>query len=163
LAAHVLWHPTGLRFGFRLLFIALKLEFQQREEEKGLINYPALTINRHTDHITIEIYRKLTSTDAAIHCKSNHPMKHEIAACCYLINTVNNLPITAHKKKHELHDIKSKTKNSGFPTRIIRSLYDTMMHKKPNRQKKTNKQTNKQKQKKKWISFTYHSPLTKKK
>ena len=41
-----------------LLFIVWKLEFKQTEEEKGLITCLDLTINRHTDHITIEIYRE---------------------------------------------------------------------------------------------------------
>ena len=76
------------------MFIVLKLAFKQTEEEKRLITYLDLTTNRHTDHITIEIYRKLTSTDTAIHYISNHPMEHEIAACRCIINTVNNLLIT---------------------------------------------------------------------
>ena len=80
------------------MFIVLKHEFKQREEEKGLINYLVLTINRHTDHITIEIYRKLTSTDTTIHYISNRPLEHKMAACMYLINTVNNLPITVQIK-----------------------------------------------------------------
>jgi len=45
-------------------------------------------------------------------------------------------------------------RNNAFQTRIIRRLYDTMMHKKPN-SKKTHK--------KKWITLTYHRPVIKKK
>jgi hypothetical protein len=36
------------------------------------MNYLDLTINRHTDHITTELYRKPTRTDTTIHYISNH-------------------------------------------------------------------------------------------
>lgn len=80
------------------MFITLKLEFKQTKEEKGLINYLDLTANRHTDHITIELYRKFTSTDTTIHYTSNHPMDTNSGLFIHLIYTVHTLPITDTNK-----------------------------------------------------------------
>lgn len=51
-----------------------------------------MTINRHTNHITIEIYRKPTSIDTTIHYTSNHPTEHKTAAYRYLIKRFNTQP-----------------------------------------------------------------------
>ena len=85
----------------------MKLEFKKNSGRKraNYVLYLDLTINSHNDHIPTEIYRKLTSADAAIHYVSNRRMEHEIAACRYLINIVNNLPITDANKKHDITSI----------------------------------------------------------
>jgi hypothetical protein len=77
-----------------------------------------MTVHRQPDHITIEIYSKQTSTDTTIHLTPTHPMEHKIAACRYLINRINTLPITDINKKQEINNIII-TKKNGFLTQII--------------------------------------------
>jgi len=78
-----------------------------------------LTINRHTNHITIEIYRKPTSSDTTIHYTSNHPMEHKIAANRCLIKKNQRPALTDTSKEQELNDVTIEANNNGFPTQVI--------------------------------------------
>jgi hypothetical protein len=78
----------------------MEIEFKPTQEENGPISYLALTINRHTDHFTVEKYRKPTNIDTTIHYTPNHPMEHKIGACRCLVKRTFTLPITQTKSKN---------------------------------------------------------------
>jgi hypothetical protein len=130
----------------------IEIEFKPIQEENGRIIHLALTVNRHTDHFTVEKYRKPTSIDTTIHYTSNHPMEHKMAACRYLVNRTFTLPITQINKEQALNNVLIITRNNGFQTQLIQRLHDTMTHK--GQKEHNNKQT--------WVTFTYQIPLARK-
>jgi hypothetical protein len=56
------------------------LEFKLSSEENETINYLDLSINRETNNMNLNIYRKPTYIDIAIHSSSNDPYDHKLAA-----------------------------------------------------------------------------------
>ena len=130
------------------------LQFKMSTEENNLTNYLDLSIHRN-DNIDIGIYRKPTCTDTTIQFSSNHPYEHKMAPFNYYINRMITLPITEQQKQQEWGIIREIVRNNGFPTYIIQDLKKLISKKQ--KQNITNCIN-----KKKWIKFTYHSPLTKK-
>ena len=47
---------------------------------KNSIDFLDLSITRTHNKLTIDIYRKPTTTNTTINCMSNHPLEHEMAA-----------------------------------------------------------------------------------
>ena len=70
------------------------------------------------------------------------------------------LPLTKQSKQHEWKTILTVAHNNGFPTHIIHSLQKILKVKKQQQQQKLLTLT--AQQNKKWIVFTYHSPLIRK-
>ena len=68
------------------------LSFKLITEHKNSINFLDMTIDRKGNKLEIGIYRKETSTDSTIHCTSNHPIEHKMAAFRYYINRLLTLP-----------------------------------------------------------------------
>jgi hypothetical protein len=68
-----------------------QLEFKISREENETINYLDLSINRKTN-VNLNIYRKPTYIDIAIHFSSNHPYDHKSAAFKYNINRMITMP-----------------------------------------------------------------------
>jgi len=62
------------------------LEFKITEEENNNLNYLDLTIHRHNNKLSKEIYRKPTQTDVTIHFTSNHPFEQKPEAFIFYIN-----------------------------------------------------------------------------
>jgi hypothetical protein len=62
------------------------------KEENSTLNYLDLSINRNTNSIHTEIYRKPTLTDVNVQFSSNHPIEHELAAFNFYINIMLTLP-----------------------------------------------------------------------
>ena len=117
-----------------------------------------LTLHRNETNITIDIYRKPTTTITIIHNNSNHPQEHKEAALRFLLNRLHNLTLTEKQKtkgmgKHSLH---SQTK--WIRTNTIIKL-DTRIR---NRTKYTNLNTQVQSNDKKWAVFTFYSPRIRK-
>jgi hypothetical protein len=136
------------------------LQFKLSAEENNLINYLDLAIYRNNSNIELGIHRKPTSTDTTIHFTSNHPYEHKLAAFNYYINRMLILPITKQSKQQEWKTILTIARNNGFPTHTIHSLMKKLKIKKQQQQQKP---LNPMAQhNRKWVVFTYHSPLVRK-
>jgi hypothetical protein len=62
----------------------------------------------------VDVYRKPTTTDTALHVTSNHPMDHKLAVYCFLINQVNHLPLSSDRKVQGMNVIVRVLRNIGF-------------------------------------------------
>ena len=127
--------------------------FKMSTEENKLTNYLDFSIHRNDNNIDIGIYRKPTCTDTTIQFSSNHPYEHKVAAFNYYINRMIMLSIMEQSKQQEWKIVFEIARKNGFPTHIIHDLKKKMITKKQ-KQNITTTQRNK-----KWITFTYHSPL----
>jgi hypothetical protein len=67
------------------------------------------------------------------------------------------LPITKESKQQEWKTILTIARNNAFPTHTIHNLKKKLKAKKQQQQQKILKLT--PQQSKKWVVFTYHSPL----
>jgi len=105
------------------------LEFQITEEENNNINYLDLTIHRHNNKLSKEIYRKPTHTDVTMHFTSNHPFEQKLTAFIFYINSMITLPITEQAKQQEWNTILTIAKNNGFPLHIIHNLRNKLITK----------------------------------
>ena len=137
------------------------LQFKLTTEENNIINYLDLTICRNNSNIELGIYRKPTSTDTTIHFTSNHPYEHKLAAFNHYINRMLTLPITKQSQQQEWKAILTIARNNGFPTHIIHNLKKKLEAKKQNQQQQEPLTPTVQHHKK-WVAFTYHSPLIRK-
>jgi hypothetical protein len=70
------------------------------------------------------------------------------------------LPITKESKQQEWKTILTIARNNGFPTHIIHNLKKKLKAKKQQQQQKP--PTSTAQHGKKWVVFTYHSPLIRK-
>ena len=89
-------------------------------------------------------------------CVGLHPtihLKRKLTALIFYINRVKTLQITEQAKQQGWNTIITIAKNNGFPLHIIHNLKNKLITK---TQHTFTTQTH---QKKKWITFTYHSPL----
>jgi hypothetical protein len=75
------------------------LTFKPTAEENNAVNYLYLTITRQNNSLGINIFRKPTTTDTTIHYPSNHPMEHKLAAFRFMIDRLNNLPLTPETRQ----------------------------------------------------------------
>jgi hypothetical protein len=125
-------------------------EFKLSEEENNTINYLNLSIHRNTNSVDLVIYRKTIHTDVTIHSSSNLPLEHKIAAFNFYINTILTLPITKQAKQQEWKIILTIAQNNRLQLHIIHNLKKKLIP------------TTTTKQTKKWVTFSYHSPLIRK-
>jgi len=105
------------------------LEFKITEEANNNINYLYLTIHRHNNKLSIEIYRKPTQTDVTMHFTYNQPFEQKLAASVFYINRMIMLPITEQAKQQEWNAIRTIAKNNGFPLHIIHNLRNKLITK----------------------------------
>jgi hypothetical protein len=137
------------------------LEFKITKETNNSINYLDMTINRSINGIEISVYRKPTSTDITIQHTSNHPQDHKNAAYRYYINRMITLPNTKKAKSQERQYILNTARQNGFPSHTITNIEKKIIAKHGEDKESTIIDTERQSQKK-WITFTYHSPLIRK-
>ena len=62
------------------------IKFNPSHETKNTVHFLDLQITRDTHNLHINIYRKPTATDTAIHYTSNHPQEHKTAAYRYYLS-----------------------------------------------------------------------------
>jgi hypothetical protein len=98
-------------------------------ETDGTINFLDLLIHRKNTNIEIEIYRKPTTTNTIIHCTSNHPYEHKIAAFRFLLNRMQHLPLTPQYKQKEWRNILHIAKTNGYPLSVITKLNTQIQNK----------------------------------
>jgi hypothetical protein len=118
-------------------------------------------IYQNNTNLEIGIFRKPTSADTTIHFRSNHPLEHKLAAFNYYINRTLTLPITVQQQQQEWNTIQTIARNSGFPNPILQRL-KTKLENRKQKQQQQSPITPTTQQKKKWVTFTYHSPLIRK-
>jgi hypothetical protein len=126
-------------------------------ETNYTINFLDLNITRTPTGLSIDIYRKPTTTDTTINYLSNHPIEHKMAAYRYHIDRMFALPLTNHQRKQEWAHITLMAHNNNFPMYLLEKLKHTAQNKQeypPTPHKKENKI--------KWASFTYSTPLIRK-
>jgi hypothetical protein len=87
------------------------LSFKHELEDNGNIVFLDLTLHRNETNITIDIYRKPTTTSTVIHSNSNHSQEHKEAVFRFLLNRLHNLPLTEQQKQKRMgqHPSHSKT------------------------------------------------------
>ena len=117
-----------------------------------------LSVTRNHSNLTIDIYRKPTTTDITIHYKSNHPAQHKMGAYRFLFNRLYQLPLSQKQRLHEMKIIHQIAKNNGYPINIIERLNSQIKNKFENPH--TTPQT--QQKTKKWAIFEYHDPIIQK-
>lgn len=59
-------------------------QFKSIHKTNVTVNFLDLLIHQNTQRLGIDIYRKATFTDTAIHFTSNHPVEQNLAACRFL-------------------------------------------------------------------------------
>ena len=109
-----------------------------------------LSIHRNNSNLQIGIYRKPTQTDTT----SNHPLEHKLEAYNFYLNRMLTILITEKARQQEWNIICPIPRNNGFPLQIIHNLKNKLILK----TQKT-ESTLTQTQQKKWITFTYYSPI----
>lgn len=105
------------------------------------INFLDLLVTRNHNNLTIDIHRKPTTTDTTIHCKSNHPTQHKLAAYRFLFNRLYKLPLTKKQQQKEKDIIHQIARNNGYIKQMIEQLNRRIQNKIEN--KKEKKFTNK--------------------
>jgi len=98
------------------------LELKISQEKNNTINYLHLSVNRISNSVQLNIYRKPTYMDITIHLTSNHPFDQKIAAFIFYINRMTKMPIMEQAKKQEWNKIITMAQNIGIPKYIIHGL-----------------------------------------
>jgi hypothetical protein len=98
------------------------ITFKVETEDRKVINYLDLNINRTDNKFNLGIYRKPTAVDITINFTSNHPYMQKLAAFQYLIHRLNSLPITLEAKEKERQGIVTTPNNNNFQIHIIHQL-----------------------------------------
>jgi hypothetical protein len=126
-----------------------KIKFTIEKEENSKINFLDLSISRISNRMELAIYRKPTTTDLIIHNDSCHPLEHKKNAINYLLNRINQYPITSKNKKEE-ESIINVILNNNNPINIKQRFQVN----------KNKKKKRKEGKKKKWVTFTFLGPET---
>jgi hypothetical protein len=98
---------------------------------------------------------KPTETGTIIHLNSNHPHEQKILAFTYYINSLLTLTVTKETKDNEWRTVIAIAKQNGYPASKIHNIKTRVKNKKQN-QKQQHEKTSANK---KWVTFTYFSPL----
>jgi hypothetical protein len=131
------------------------LEFKLTEEENNNLNYLDLSVHRNNNNLQLGIYRKPTQTDSTVHFTTNHPLEHQLAVYNFSINRMLTIPITEQAREQKWYTMRTTPRCDGFPLQIIRNLKNKLIFKTHTKNRKyTHTNT-----RKKWIAFTYYSPL----
>ena len=133
------------------------LQFKATEETNGNISFLDLMITRAHNTLSINIYRKPTTTDLTIHYKSNHPLQHKTAAYSYMLNRLHNLSLSKLQKEQGLNNIFYIARQNGYPFTLISKLNKNILN-------RNNSTIDKhiQEGKKTWVVFEYHNPIIRK-
>ena len=139
-----------------------KLKFTLEKENKNSLNFLDLTIKRIKYHNNIifnfNIYRKPTTSELSINFNSFHPNNHKWANFHYLLNRLNNIPLSKNNYNREFRVILYIAKCNNFPINKVISLNNKIKVKLNN--KKFTTLYNKPAQKKNWATLTYCGPIS---
>ena len=116
-------------------------------------HYLALTMQRKHNKLELNIYRRPTYIDIAIHFTSNHPSHHKMEGFYFYINRMNNILGSQQTIKQEWDKIIKMARNNGFAVHLIHRLRNRITEKKDNITYTQRREYNNNI----WITFTYHS------
>jgi hypothetical protein len=108
------------------------LEFKITKEENYITYYLDLNIQRKHNKVELNIYRKPTYIDTAIHFMSNHPYPHKMASFYFYINRMTNILCSEQAIKQEWDRIITTARNNGFPVHLIHRLRNKITTQKNN-------------------------------
>ena len=132
------------------------LQFKMTKETNNIITYMDLLISRSSNKLELSIYRKPMETGTVIHFNSNHPYEQKISAFTYYIHRLMTLPITEESKQLEWQTTLAIAKSNGYPIKTTDDLRKKLLTRKQKQQEQNQEITE---TRKKWVTFTYHSPL----
>ena len=115
-----------------------------------------LSIRRSNNKLELGIHRKPIETVTVIHFNSSHPHEHKMSAFIYYIKRLITLPITEESKQSEWETILAIARNNGYSTKTTNNLKKKLLTRKQKQQDQNQEITE---TRKKWVTFTYHSPL----
>ena len=98
------------------------LQFTLEEEVNKKINFLDLTLIRYNKHIEFDIYRKPTTSKLSINNFSSHPTTYKLANFRFLLNRLNNIPLTKNRRKNEFHKILEVAQFNNFSKHDIIKL-----------------------------------------
>ncbi|XP_036320425.1 uncharacterized protein LOC118734935 [Rhagoletis pomonella] len=129
------------------------IKFTMEQEMQGKLNYLDLTIkiNKSTNSLQYEIFRKPTATDIIIHNTSNHPHQHKKAAFRQMINRIERIPLTKEGYNKELNAIYAIAANNGYKRDLVEEIRREHKNKKPNKEENNDKN---------WAVLTYTGKST---
>jgi hypothetical protein len=78
-----------------------------------------ITINRESNKMSIDIYRKPTHADIVILNDSCHPRENKMAAIYYLYNKKNTNQLSPKKRQKESTYIQEILKNNEYNTTVL--------------------------------------------
>jgi hypothetical protein len=110
-------------------------------EDNTQINFLDILITRKKNDLSIDIYRKPTTTDITVNYLSNHPMEQKVAAYHFYINRMIKFPLNKENKRKEWDTIRKIARNNNFPQNIIKKLKNHIEHNKTHRKPKDNTTT----------------------
>jgi len=139
-----------------------QLEFKATMEVNKAINYFDLTIHTNINNMELSVYRKPPNPNITIQYTPNHPWNHKRAAFTHYINRALTLPLTEQAKTQEWQNICNIAQQNGFPKKSNTEHKRERNSKTKQKTKKENKEQTKHTSNKKWVTFTYHSPLIRK-
>jgi len=121
-----------------------------------------LTISRNINKIELSVYRKPTNANITIQYTSNRLWDHKRAAFTHYINRALTLPITEQARTQESESICNIAQQNGFPIKVIQNIKEKEIAKQKRRPTRKNEEKTEQTNNKKWVIFTYQSPLIRK-
>jgi len=139
-----------------------QLEFKATMEVNKSVNYLDLTISRNINNMELSVFRKSTNANITIQYTSNHPWDHKRAAFTHYINRALTLRITEQARTQEWQNICNIAQQNGFLKNVIQHIKEKEIAKLNERPKKENEEQREHTSNKKWVTFTYHSPLIRK-
>jgi hypothetical protein len=107
-----------------------ELQFKATVEKDNTINFLDFLITREREKLSINIYRKPTTTDTTIHYKSNHPIQYKMAAYRFMINRLHSLPLLQEHRDQEMNTIIQIAKQNEYPIKLIERLDNQIKTKK---------------------------------
>ena len=99
-----------------------KLKFTVESEINNEINYLDLTIKRYNNSLQYSIYRKPTTSKLSINSQSIQPSSHKFANFRFLLNRLNNIPLTKKHYKIELDNILEVARYNNYPSYKIHQM-----------------------------------------
>ena len=135
------------------------IKFTIEKEDQKTINYLDITIKRiklHNKHILdFNIYRKPTTSKLSIDFNSHHPYEHKIANYRYLLNRLNNIPLSKNNYKKEFLNILSIAQYNNFPKAVIYKLNDKIKNNIFKKKHTTLQNNNNNNQTKNYVAIEY--------
>jgi hypothetical protein len=99
-----------------------KLKFTLKREKDHRNNFLDIAIYREYHKLSVDIYRKPTSTNTIIPNNSCHPREHKMAAIGYFYNRMNTYQLSPENMLKESKIIQKILTNKSYNTSIARNL-----------------------------------------